>query len=160
MTKQSRANLRSIDRSIDIDVDVDIEDRRQIEEKQKEGLIIHDNVAALIDAMTIQLGFAFVEARHIVGVFGAGRCEGALVKTLWDKNAGGIKKPRGWFLGALREGKEWTAEEMQMHGDWMKRRQQEAIERNAHQANNITEQRLLREEAERESGVVHIRRSR
>jgi len=115
----ARADLRSIGRSIDIDID--IEDRRQIEEKEATGLSAYGSLAALVDALVMELGFASVEARHICAVFGAIRCEGALVKTLWDIDAGGIRKPRGWFLGALKEGKEWAPEDVKTHLAWLQR---------------------------------------
>jgi len=110
-------------------------------EPQPRELVTCRSVAELVDRLTMQLGFPYVEARRLVLRFGAGRCEGALLKTLHDAREGGIRRPRGWFITTLRKGLEWTAEEVRLYVSW----QQEAELRRMEESGDVTMRRLAEE---------------
>jgi hypothetical protein len=139
-----------VSQSVDFEVDVDFD--RMTDRRRQQELVHFPSVAALVDAITMNLGLAHPEARHVVDVFGAGRTERAYLKTRWDTSRpdSRIRRKIGWFLGALREGKEWSLEEVKEQLAWQGEQRLKDLEA----SDNETERRLAREERQRRGGKV------
>lgn len=129
-----------------------IEEKRMKKEEETAeagGELIHfADVGALMAAMVDFLDILYPDAKRAIESCGPSRCEGAYWQTAAKRAKGELRKPPiAWFRTTLRKGLEWTPEEIRLHFN----AQRELELREMEQSNDVTKERIARQERERDA---------
>jgi hypothetical protein len=135
-------DLQSFRRSSTTNDGRDVDRTKNEEEETPLRLQICADVGELIELIVSAIGFRYADARRQVLLWGAERCEGALMATIAVIEDGQVRKPRGWFVATLKRGLEWTPEEIRLDLDARRERELRAME----ESNDVTMRRLAQEE--------------